>query len=220
MPPVNRRGFFASIKNVFTPRSEGHPFFFGIQAVINVYGESELRGSFHRIIADAPELQRPHEKSVYFKRIAALLREHIASIEYGYWDFITDADEAPGEFDEWLRGIEAVTATVDEELGAEIDEAYRLGNDKDYIVVTLLFLLEHGREHQTLEQMLESIPEEKQFTPWAFARLIDALNYIDFERSQGDAVYIHPGSDEDGFSWTDMRSPGWEYLKPVIGTMD
>jgi hypothetical protein len=188
--------------------------------VINVYGETHLRSGLHRIIADAPERERPHEKSAYFKRISALLRDHIPSIEYGFWEYITDAAQAASEFDEWIREIEALTATVDEELGTAIDEAYRLGNDKDYIVVSILFLLEHGREHQTLARMIEGIPEDRQFTPWAFARLIDAVNYIDFERSQGDAVYIHPGSDDDGFSWTDMRSPGWEYLKPVIGTID
>ena len=50
--------------------------------------------------------------------------------------------------------------------------------------------------------------------------LVDAINYIDFERCRADATFIHPGSDEDGFSWTDMRAPGWEYLRPVIGTID
>lgn len=191
-----------------------------MQAVINVYGESELRKRFHRILADAPETEGPHDKGVYYKRIAALLREHVPSIEYGYWDYLTDADEAAGEFDEWLREINATSATVEEELGSEIDEAFRLSAEKDYIVVTLLFLLEHGREHETLARMLDSIPEERQSTPWAFARLVDAVNYIDFERCLADATFIHPGSDDDGFSWTDMRAPGWEYLRPVIGTID
>jgi len=220
MADLNRRGFLASLREVFSSRSDGDLFFLGVQAVINVYGEAELRRDIHRILAEAPETERPLEKSVYYKRIAAVLREHVPSIEYGYWDYLTDADEAAGEFDDWLREINATSATVEEELGEEIDEGFRLSAEKDYVVVTLLFLLEHGREHETLARMLDTIPEERQFTPWAFARLVDALNYIDFERAQADATFIHPGSDEDGFSWTDMRAPGWEYLRPVIGTVD
>jgi hypothetical protein len=217
---MNRRGFLATLRGVFTPQSDGDPFFFGMQCVINVYGEDELRARFHRIIAEAPERERPHEKRAHYKRISALLREHVASIEYGYWDYLTDADEASGEFDEWVVEIEASSATVEEELGEEIDEAFRLSNEKDYIVVTLVFLLEHGREHVTLEEMLASIPEEHYFTPWGFQKLIDAIGYIDFERSLGDGVFILPGSDGDGFSWTDMRAPGWDYLRPVMGSIE
>lgn len=216
---MNRRGFFASLRGVLKPRSDGDPLFFGFQSVINVYGEDELRSRLQRIIAEAKPRERAHDKRDHYKRVAAVLRENVASIEYGYWDIITDPDDAGEEFDAWVRDIEASTATVGEELGEDYDDAFRLSNEKDYVVVTVLFLLEHGAEHQELVEMINAIDEDESFTPLAFQRLVDAVNYIDFERCQADAVFLLPGSDEDGFSWTDMRAPGWEYLRPVIGSL-
>ena len=216
---MNRRGFLAKLRDVFVSQSDGDPFFFGFQAVINVFGEDELRARLHRIIAEAPERESPHEKHAYYKRIGAVVRDHVGAIEYGYWDMLTDPEEAVGAFDEWIVELEASTATVEEELGEEIDEEFRLSNEKDYVVVTAFFLLDYGREHESLVTMVREIPEEEEYTPQAFQRLVDAMSYIAFERCQGDAVFIMPGSDRDGFSWTDMRAPGWDYLKPVMGTI-
>ena len=105
-------------------------------------------------------------------------------------------------------------------FGAEIDEAQRLSNEKNYVVVTLAFLLEYGERQGELIELVESIGEEDYFTPIGFQKLVDAINYIDFEFSDGDAVFIMPGNEDDGFSWTDMRGEGWEYLKPIMGTIN
>ena len=219
MSRMNRRGFLSSLRGVFSKQRDGDPVFFGFQAVINVYGEDELRQRIHRIIAEAPEQERPQDKRAYYKRLSALLREHVASIEYGFWDHVTDRETAEGEFDEWVLEIEASAATVEEELGTNHDEEFRLSSEKDYIVVSLLFLIEHGREHVPLATMLNEIPEGEEYTPQAFQTLIEAVNYIEFERCLADASFILPGSDQDGFSWTDMRAPGWEYLRPIMGSL-
>ena len=217
---MNRRGFISSFKSMFNSRREGDPFFFGVQMVINIFGEDELRRKLHTVIASGIESESPSQKKTFYKRISALLRESVPFFEYGYWDYLTDPDEATDEFNDWVTEVEASMATVEEELGAEIDEAQRLSNEKNYVVVTLAFLLEYGERQGELIELVESIGEEDYFTPIGFQKLVDAINYIDFEFSDGDAVFIMPGNEDDGFSWTDMRGEGWEYLKPIMGTIN
>ena len=77
---MNRRGFLASLRGALSSRSDGDPFFFGFQSVINVYGEDELRGRLERIIREAKPEERAHEKRDHYKRVTAVLRENVASM--------------------------------------------------------------------------------------------------------------------------------------------
>ena len=217
---MDRRGFFSRFKSMFNSPREGDPFFFGFQVVINIFGEDDLRARLHRVIADVPPTESPADKFRFYKRISALLRDSQPFFEYGYWDFLTDADVALAEFDEWVGEIQASMATEEEELGEEIDEMHRMSNEKNYVVVSMAFLLEYNSAHDDLIGMIESIPEDDYFSPVGFQTLINAINYVDFEYSHGDAVFILPGNEEDGFSWTDMRGEGWEYLKPIMGSIN
>ena len=217
---MNRRGFISSIKSIFDRRREGDPFFFGVQIVINVFGEDELRKRLHRVISSAPATESPRQKHDFYKQVAALLRENIHYFEYGYWDYITDPVDAEAEFHDWVAGVEASTATVGEELGEEVDEAHRLSREKDYVVVTIAFLLEFTNSQTELIGMLESIPEEEAFAPLTFRTLVEAVNYVDHEYSLGDGIFILPGTEDDGFSWTDMRAEGWDYLQPIMGSIN
>ncbi|MBS1911011.1 MAG: hypothetical protein JST22_03410 [Bacteroidetes bacterium] len=214
---MNRRGFFSS---VFHSRADRDPFFFGVQCVINIAGEDALRTNLHRVIATGGESELPADKHSLYKRVTALLRESVPFMEYGYWDYLTDGDEATDEFNNWVGEIEATMATEEEEVGDAADEAFRLSADKNYVVVTMAFLLEAENLQEEVCNIVEAIEEKDYFTPYGFQRLIEAVNYIDFEYSLGDAVFIMPGNETDGFSWTDMRGEGWEYLKPIMGTIN
>lgn len=207
------------LTSIFSSRREGDPFFFGLQIVINVYGEDDLRARLHRVIAESVHVETPLEQRNFYKRIAAILRESQPFFEYGYWDYITDPDDAADEFHDWVDGIEATMASVEEELGEDVDEMYRMSAEKSYVVISMAFLLELHRNLEEMIEIVESIPEDDYFTPFGFSRLIDATTYIDFEYSHSDAVFILPGNEHDGFSWTDMRGEGWEYLKPIMGTI-
>ena len=124
----NRRGFFSKIGSVF--ERQGDTVFFGMQCVINIYGEDTLREKLHNVIESGSSIETPAEKRSYYKRIAALLREDLPFLEYGYWDYLTKKGEADAEFNEWVTNITAMMATEEEELGDDIDEMHRLSSDK------------------------------------------------------------------------------------------
>jgi hypothetical protein len=171
------------------------------------------------VIADGGTEESPLQKRSSYKRIASLLLENQPFFEYGYWDLLTDSDEAQGEFENWVNELEASIATEEEELGETTDEVHRLSSDKSYVVVTMVFLLENVPAHQHLLELVDSIPEDQYFDPSTFNKLIEGVNYIDFEYSLGDAAFIMPGNDQDGISWEDIHGEGWEYLKPIMGSL-
>lgn len=209
----SRRSFFSKIGSVF--EREGEFAFFGLQCVVNVAGEEGLRAGLHNVIESGGSIETPQEKNSYYKRIAALLLHDVPFLEYGYWDLVTKRGEAEAEFHRWVTEIGAAMATEEEELGEEIDEMYRMSNDGEYVVVTLLFLLENHPALSSFFDRVNSVEEPDYFTKTGFTTLINALPLIDFDYSHGDASFLMPGNEEDGISWQDIRGEGWDYLMPV-----
>lgn len=211
---MNRRGFFSSLFG-----SEPDTFFFGVQIVILTLSSDDSGNRLRRLIAKASENdteEKPAEKLALYKQIIAILLENKPHWEYGYWDYITDNDEASNEteFDSWVSEITASMATESEELGTSNDEAFRISSDKHYVVVTMAFLLEYEQLERT-RTLLDNIPEDEYWTHAGFAELCEAIRRINFEYALRDAVFVMPGNDDDGFSWEDLHSAGWDYLKPL-----
>jgi hypothetical protein len=210
---MNRRGFFSSLFG-----REPQSFFFGVQVVIETFSTDNLGKRLRTLIAQADNekksLEKPAQKQAWFKQFLSIITEHKPHWEYGFWDFHEDegnnADEM--EFESWLGEITASIATESEELGAHIDEAHRLSADKSYIVATIAFVLEYAPQRSVYE-LLEKIPEEEYWTISGFSELFEALRRVNFEYVLRDAVFVMPGNDDDGFSWEDLHSADWNYLK-------
>jgi hypothetical protein len=213
---MNRRGFFSKLKYFLGDRTPSEVFFFGVQVVMSVYAKDNLRHELHRVISEGvAEEERPAQKRAFYKNIAALLLECQPSFDYGYWDYLTDRNDAEAEFQQWVTEIEGSMATEEEQMGEQIDELHRLSSEKYFVVVTFAFLFESSPGLEQFMTMIEEIPEEEYFSRATFGTLIDAVNYLDFEYCLSDGVFIMPGNEEDGFSWEDLHGGGWEYLKPI-----
>lgn len=210
---MNRKGFFEKLFADDPPK--GDMTFYGVQIVINTGANDDLRSKLHRIVnVPVKEDETPQEKRAFFKNVTAVIRENEPFFEYGYWDYLTDPDEARGEFESWVNDIEAGLATESEQVGESVDEQFRMSAEKQYVVITLAFLIENVPQQDSFLERID-IPEEEWFLRDTWPKLIDAVNYLDYEYLLADAVFIMPGNEKDGFSFEDLHSEGWNYLKPI-----
>jgi hypothetical protein len=189
--------------------------FFGIQVVVKAFPVDSVRKRLHEIIARSPEEQSLVEKRAFWKRIAAVLNEEVPAFEYGFWDLVRGSG-AEEEFESWSSAIEGAVATEAEEVGSAPDEINRISADKRYVIVTVIFLLEEGSNtDRTLGERCD-MPESEYFTRTTFGRLFATIPLFNFANVEADAVYLMPGSDEDGLSDEDVHGGGYEYLKPLL----
>ena len=91
-------------------------------------------------------LDSADEKRRFMKSVASMLIENRYAWEYGFWEFSADADHAIKSFNQWRNEIEASMATETEEMGSEIDRLHRFSDQKEYLIVTLLMLIDNSDE--------------------------------------------------------------------------
>ena len=188
--------------------------FFGIQVVVRNFVSDPLRKQLHELIAQSQSEQSLTDKRAFWKRVTAVLNEAVPAFELGYWDLIPEKGDE--EFESWSSDIEGSLATEAEELGKAPDEINRISAEKRYVIVTLLFLVEGGsNSDQTLDERCD-IPESEWFTRLTFGKLIATIPLLNFANVIADAVYMSPGSEEDGFSIEDLHGGGYEYLKMLL----
>jgi hypothetical protein len=188
--------------------------FFGIQVVVRNFVSDPLRKQLRELIASSSSEQSVNDKRTFWKRVTAVLNEAVPAFELGYWDLITE--NAEDEFESWSSEIEGSLATEPEELGTAPDEVNRISAEQRYVIVTLLFLVEGGtNSDRTLAERCD-IPESEWLTRITFGKLIATIPLLNFANVVADAVYMSPGSEEDGLSIEDLHGGGYEYLKMLL----
>jgi hypothetical protein len=211
MPTVTRRGLLRSIGSWFSP---GGPktSFLGVQVVVQCFGEDTLRARLQALMSEERvQGETVEEKRRFLKRLVALLLEVEPYWTYGYWDYKTKAKEAVAEYQGWVSEIEASIATEAEELGATVDGLHRTQVSKQYVVVTVLFLLDSAYAPAEVDN------EDDFFKRGTFHELVSNLSAINPHSIRADATYVMPGNQEDGFSDDDLADEGWAYLRPLWG---
>lgn len=207
-----------------------HALFFGLQLVIQIFGSDQLRARIHRLIEAEDETDSADEKRRFMKSVASMLIENQYAWEYGFWEFSTDADAAIGSFNQWRNEIEASIATEPEEMG-EIDRLHRFSDQKEYLIVTLLMLIDNSDEPISddigdyrfrptysqlalpFRQLCEGFDESECWRAGTFERLLDGIRALDPRVIERDGIYVYPGSEQDGISSFDLLSEeGWKYL--------
>jgi uncharacterized protein DUF1517 len=205
-----QRGVLGKISRWFSGPSD--TYFFGLQIAIKCFGEDTLRARFARVIEESRTADESvPEKRRFLKRFVALLEESALFWSYGFWDYIDDAETAAQEFNTWVNEIESSMATEEEELGEAVDDLQRTSNRKDYVVVTLLFLLD--APYAPAEQVAT---DDEVFLKETFVALVQGLTRLDPHSIQADGSYVVPGSADDGLSEDDLYGPGWEYLHMLL----
>lgn len=212
-------------------KQNDHALFFGIQLVVQVFGGDELRSRLARLIEAEDETDSASEKRRFIKSVASLLIENQYAWEYGYWDFQADADTAISNFNQWRNEIEASMATEGDELGGEVDRIHRFSDQKEFLIVSLLMLIDNREEPveddigdyqfrptytqlvQPFRTMIENLPEGEYFRPATFKQLLQGLQSLDPRALERDGIYVYPGTAQDGLSSMDLiGDEGWKYL--------
>ena len=205
-----QRGVLGKISRWFSGPSD--TYFFGLQIAIKCFGEDTLRARFARVIEESRTAdENVQEKRRFLKRFVALLEESELFWSYGFWEYIDTPEPAAQAFNTWVDEIESGMATEEEELGESIDDLRRTSNRKDYIVVTLVFLLDTP---YAPAQQIES--DDETFLKETFTALVQGLTSLDPRTIQADGTYVVPGNEEDGLSEDDLYGPGWEYLRMLL----
>lgn len=222
----SRRSFLAG-----KGKANDHALFFGIQLVIQIFGSDELRARLARLIEAEDETDSADEKRRFMKSVASLLIENQYAWEYGFWDFQNDANSAISNFNQWRNEIEASMATEGEELGSEIDRLHRFSDQKEYLIVTLMMLIDNREEPvtddvgdyqfratysqlaQPFRQLVDNTDEDEYWRPATFKQLLQGLQSLDPRAIERDGIYVYPGTAQDGLSSMDLiGDEGWKYL--------
>jgi hypothetical protein len=210
---------------------EEHALFFGIQLVIQVFGGDELRARLARLIEAEDNTDSADEKRRFIKSVASLLLENQYAWEYGFWDYHSEAETAISTFNQWQNEVEASMATEPEELGQQTDRLHRYSDQKEYLIVTLLMLIDNREEPvaddvgdyrfrptytqlaQPFCQIVENLEEERYWEARTFYRLLNGLRSLDPRAIERDGIFVFPGTEQDGLSSFDLLSEeGWKYL--------
>lgn len=204
---TTRRSWLKSASQMFI-RDEAEVYFFGLQILINAFGEDTLRARFAEVISDPDGAEEDVEaKRRYIKRVVALLLDQEAYWSQVFWDYKTDRKEAEAEFESWAAELSASTATEHEEMGQEVDGARRLSSDKDYVAVTIILELSEPFPPAAIDD------EAQYWTSSTISNLVRGLLLINPESILADGVFVVPGSSEDGLSEEDLLTGGWSYLR-------
>lgn len=220
-----------SRRSFLTGRQDDHALFFGVQLVIQVFGGDELRAKLARLVEAEDETDSAAEKRRFIKSVASLLIENQYAWEYGYWDFQSDADSAISNFNEWRNEIEASMATEGDELGGEVDRVHRFSDQKEFLIVSLMMLIDNREEPveddigdyqfrptyaqlaQPFRLLIEGLDEGEYWRPATFKQLLQGLQSLDPRALERDGIYVYPGTEQDGLSSMDLiGEEGWKYL--------
>ena len=222
----SRRSFLAG-----RGRQDDHALFFGIQIVVQVFGGDELRAQLARLVEAEDETDSAQEKRRFIKSVASLLIENQYAWEYGFWDFQSDAQTAISNFNQWRNEVEASMATEADEMGGEVDRIHRFSDQKEYLIVTMLMLIDNRDEpvaddvgeynfRPTYTQlaapfrvMIQNMDESAYWQAGTFKQLLQGLQSLDPRAIERDGMYVYPGSAQDGLSSMDLiGDAGWKYL--------
>ncbi len=208
-----------------------HAVFFGIQIAIQVFGGDTLRAQLAQLVEAEDQTDTPEEKRRFIKSVAALLTENQYAWEFGFWEYYNDAETSIHSFNQWRNELESSMATEPEEMGQEIDRLHRFSDQKEFLVVTIILLIDnrdepiaddvgdysfrptYGQLSASFRQVAEGFEDSQYWKATTFAQLLESLCELDPRGVERDGIFVYPGTAQDGLSSLDLLGdPDWKYL--------
>lgn len=228
-----RRSFLSGLPGRSGPAESQHALFIGLQIAIQVFGSDDLRARLATLLqgVEAEAESTALAKRDFLKSLSSLLIQNQYAWEYGFWDYRGTGAEAIAQFNQWKNEVESSMATVPEEIGEAIDPLHRYSDQKEFLIVTLLMVIDNRDEpvsddvgdyefRPTYAQLahpfreaVEGIGPRDQWRSQTFRSLLDGICELDPRAIERDGVYVFPGAATDGISSLDLLGDeGWRYL--------
>jgi hypothetical protein len=208
-----------------------HAVFLGVQIAIQVFGSDTLRAQLASLVGAEDETDTPEEKRRFMKSVASLLIQNQYAWEYGFWEYYTDAETSIPTFNQWRNELEAAMATEPEELGEDFDRLHRFSDEKEFLVISLILLIDnrdqpvaddegdysfrptYGQLSASLRELAEGFEESEYWKAATFASLLEGICELDPRAIERDGIFVFPGTAQDGLSSMDLiGDPDWKYL--------
>ncbi|MFH0989304.1 MAG: hypothetical protein V1799_04720 [bacterium] len=212
---MDRRGFISFFNKFFrSGRGESSTVFFGLQVVISYSPNRDIRPGFYKIITDYTKSEGKSQKKLFYQQLREQLLRLVPDIAYGYWDFITDEEAALAEYQQWTGEIQDVFM-IESEESTTPEPGTTDSKEKQYLVITQVFLLKTQSSLEPFFTKIEAIPSELYFGRSTFSKLLGAVGQIDFSACTQEALYLMPPGKKGGYTQAEIEGEGWEYLRKV-----
>jgi hypothetical protein len=205
--------------------------FIGLQIAIQVFGSDTLRAQLAALVNAEDETDTPEEKRRFTKSVASLMIQNQYAWEFGFWEYYNDAETSIRSFNQWRNELEGAMATEPDEMGEEVDRLHRFSDEKEFLVVTLIMIVDnrdepvaddqgdysfrptYGQLSASLRELAEGFDESQYWQPATFASLLEGICELDPRAVERDGIFVFPGTAQDGLSSMDLISdPDWKYL--------
>lgn len=184
--------------------------FFGVQILFRANRGDPLRGELGQIVRSMPQRMELVEKRGSYQRIRTLLHDARERFTRGYWDYISDPSKGEAEWETWCSELEKLAGEPRPK-----QDGYRSGAGGS-VLFTMAFLLVKGAAADTVAAERCDVQEQDFLRRGVFDALVATIPMFNFATVKGDAVYIVPGDDDDGFTDVDLADEGWSYLRPLL----
>ena len=161
----------------------------------------------HRLITSEPPRTTPGQRHRFYRSVCNELMGVAREFEQGVWDYWDVPSRAPGDFQDWIDGLQGKEART--------FPAVESGETR-YMVFTLALLLQHGSTSDTRLMEHANIPEERLWRRDTFEHLLKGILLLNFLNVQSEVVYLLPGDNAElGLTAADLDTEDYHYLRKL-----
>ncbi|MDY7228791.1 hypothetical protein [Hyalangium rubrum] len=164
-----------------------------------------LHERLHRLISGEPERVTAGQRYRFYRKLSTELLPAVGEFEKGVWDYWDVPSRAPGDFQDWVDGLQG--------REARSSPAPDDGEPR-YMVFTMSLLLQHGSTSDVRMTSHCNIPELQLWRWSTFEHLLKGITLLNFLNVQSDVVYLLPGDDAGyGLTAENLGSQDYHYLR-------
>lgn len=187
---------------------------FAMQVAIPHQPGTAAHDGLRQLVARAGQEQTYDDKAAFYRELSGRLLALVPWFAKGIWDFWDDPTRAPGDFQEWVDGLEGKEARH-----APAPPANYRGQAPEprFMLVTFSMLLVHHGNSCRLLSRACNIPQANLWQRASFARILQGVAKVNFASVRSDVVYLVPRDDAYALTPEDLATQDYFYLRELAG---